>query len=305
MALALAATALALLAAACAGGAAPAGGRDEDGPPKRIKVVTTLALLADFVRQVGGQRVEVFPLLSPGADPHTYEPTPRDIQRVTQADIAFANGLGLEPAALRAIKPNLPPDAPLVLLGEEALAAAGRQAEGENPHLWLDLAYARRYAAIIRDRLSQIDPGGAAAYRENYRRFSAQLEELDAYVRGQVAAIPPERRKLVTTHDAFRHLARYLGLKLVAFVAAGPGQEPSPRDVAALARAIEEEGVPAAFLEPQIGAQGRVLRQAAADAGVPVCTLYSDALDDRVTGYVELMRFDAQELARCLGGTDD
>jgi ABC-type Zn uptake system ZnuABC Zn-binding protein ZnuA len=106
----------------------------------------------------------------------------------------------------------------------------------------------------------------------------------------------------VTTHDAFSYFADYFEFEVVAFVAEGPGQEPTPQDVANLARAIEREGVPAVFGEPQIGEETDILEQAADDAGVQVCTLYSDSLDDKVTSYIELMRFNADELARCLGG---
>ncbi len=116
--------------------------------------------------------------------------------------------------------------------------------------------------------------------------------------------MPPARRKLVTTHDAFPYLARYLGFEVVAVVAASPSQEPSPRDIADLLQAINDEGVPAVFAEPQLGSQGQLLKQAAADAGVAVCTLYADSLDDEVESYIELMRFNADEIARCLGQSD-
>lgn len=296
-----AATAALLILAACGGGGSPAAGPAEGGPPQ-TRAVATLPLIADFVRQVGGERVEVLALLPAGADPHTFEPTPRQIQRVAEADIAFINGLGLEPALRRVMEANLPAGVPLIPIAERIQPPDQGPAD---PHLWLDIDNARQYARIVRDGLAHIDPAGASTYDENLRRYLALLDETDDYVRQEVAAVPPERRKLVTAHSAFGHLARYLGFQLAAYAAASPEQEPSPRDLERLISAIRSLGVPAVFQEPQLGPTSQLLRQAAAEAGARVCTLYSDALDDRVTSYVELMRFNADELARCLGGESD
>ena len=303
--------ALALSAVAC--------GDDDAGSSGagKIQVVTTLPLFADFVREIGGDRVEVTSLVPTGADPHTWEPVPSDVKRVAEADIAFANGLGLEPAAINVIEANLPDGAELVAVGEEAArggaALVGSQEEGQhegeepsrfeemNPHLWLGIENVKLYALVFRDGLSEADLDAADAYDRNYEAFLTNVDEVDGYVREKTDSIGGSNRKLVTTHDAFSYFADYFGFEVVSFVAEGPGQEPSPEDVANLARAIDREGVPAVFVEPQIGGEGDILRQAAEDAGVDVCTLYSDSLDDRVTSYIELMRFNADELARCLG----
>jgi zinc/manganese transport system substrate-binding protein/manganese/iron transport system substrate-binding protein len=286
----------------------------------KISVVTTLPLFADFVREIGGDRVEVMSLVPAGADPHTWEPAPGDVRRVAEADIAFANGLDLEPAAIEVIETNLPENTDLLAVGEEVaragaeLVASQEQEEGEehegeapsefegmNPHLWLNIENAREYARVIRDGLSSADADGAHEYDRNYEAFLAELDEVDAYVREKTDPIEGSSRKLITTHDAFGYFADYFGLEILSFVAQSPGQEPSPEDVANLARDIEREGVPAVFVEPQIEGDGEILQQAAEDAGVEVCTLYSDSLDNRVTSYIELMRFNADELARCLG----
>lgn len=291
-----------LLAACDSDGQASSDGTNGGGP-SQVKVVTTLPLFADFVRQIGGARVEVVALLPSGADPHTFQPSPRDVQRITEADVAVVNGLGLETPTLRLIETNLRSGATLLRLAEQAVAA-GADSLGGNPHLWLDVANAREYARIVRDALAAADPQGTEGYEVGYQRFLEDLDELDRYVRAQVSDVPPQRRKLVTTHEAFPYLARYLGFEVVAVVASSPGQEPSPQDIAELGRAIGEEGVPAVFAEPQLGSQGQVLKQAAADAGVRVCILYADSLDDEVESYIELMRFNANEIARCLGGPD-
>ena len=295
------------------------GGNDALSDDGRIKVVTTLPLFADFVRQIGGDSVEVTSLVPAGADPHTWEPAPSDIQRVAEADIAFANGLDLEPEAINVIDANLPDRVELVALGEET-ARTGvtlvssqeedeesedeqpSEFEGANPHLWLNMENAELYARVIRDALSDVGSGDVDEFDRNYEAYLNDLSEMDAYVRQRTNSIGSSQRKLVTTHDAFGYFADYFRFEVVSFVADSPGQEPSPADVANLARAIEREGVPAVFVEPQISAESEILRQAAEDAGVQVCTLYSDSLDDKVTSYIELMHFNADELARCLGG---
>jgi ABC-type Zn uptake system ZnuABC Zn-binding protein ZnuA len=295
-------------------------GADEDASPNgKLRAVTTLPLFADFVREIGGEGVEVTSIIPPGADPHTWEPSPSDITAVTEADIAFANGLDLEPGAVGVIQPNLSSTARLVLIGVEAESAgaavaalpegfeedeeeAGGEDHGEDPHLWMDPRNAAIYAGIIRDALALTDPDGESSYDQNYEAYLSKLQDVEEYIVGKVAQIPEENRKLVTTHDAFGYFATAYDLQIVAFVAPGPGQEPSPEDIAQLTEAMRREAVPAVFVEPQVETEGDILEQAAADAGVQVCTLYSDSLDDKVTNYIDLMRFNADSLARCLGG---
>ncbi len=237
---------------------------------------------------------------------------------MTQADIAFANGFNLEPSIIKIIEPNLPDSAPLVLLAEEARDAgattrAGGEEEGEggaeaeqgegiDPHMWMNPENALLFIATMRDSLSDVDPDGASAYAANYDRYAQEVEEISGYVSENVDTIPPDFRKLVTTHDAFGYFADAFGLEVTEFVAESPGGDPSPQDIADIAAVIEGQAVPAVFTEPQIGEESHILEQAAADVGVQVCTLYSDSLDDKVSTYIEMMRFNADELARCLGG---
>ena len=167
--------------------------------------------------------------------------------------------------------------------------------------MWMDPANAELYVGIIRDALTQADPEGKSSYDKNYDSYVSAIEDVKSYVLDKVDSIPETNRKLVTTHDGFGYFSRAYGLSIVAFVAPSPGQETSPADIANLSRAMKDEGVPAVFVEPQIATEGEILRQAGDDAGVEVCTLYSDSLDDKVSTYIELMRFNADELALCLG----
>jgi manganese/iron transport system substrate-binding protein len=268
-------------------------GEEDKGQAAEVRVVVSLGLFADFARQVGGDRADVSTLMPAGADPHTYNPPPGRVVRLTEADVVVMNGLGLESPVEDTLKENIPSSATLIELAEGLPVIDG------NPHLWLDVRNAIAYVERIRDALVEIDPAGAETYSANADSYLAELRTLDAEVAAAIDSIPSDRRKLVTFHDAFSYLAQRYGLELTGVVVASPGKEPSAKDVANLVNAIAAEDVPAVFKEPQFNA--RILELAADDAGVEVCTLYSGTLDKKVNTYVKLMRFNASEMARCLG----
>ena len=285
LALALAATAL---SAAC-------GQSSNTADSTQVKVTATLGLFTDLVRQVGGDRVEVSTLVPNSADPHTYEAAPSQIAKLSHAKLVVMNGLGLEAGLEKVIQENVSSSATVLEL------AAGLPTLQDNPHLWLDVQIGMTYVERIRDALASIDPAGADIYRANADAYLAELRTLDQEVTAAVESIPPDQRKLVTFHDAYPYLAQGYGLEIVGFVVESAGKEPSAQQVADLTQAIRDEHVPAVFTEPQFST--RILELAAGDAGVEVCTLYSDAFTDQVKSYVDLMRFNARELVRCLGGT--
>jgi zinc/manganese transport system substrate-binding protein/manganese/iron transport system substrate-binding protein len=283
------------LVAACAG---PEG--DDSG---KVRVLTSIALLADFVRQVGGDRVVVDTLVPAGADPHTFQPAPRDVRKITQARAIFINGTGLEGGLVDTVEQNRQKDATTVVLSEglQALRTAGGKEPGtteDNPHFWLDVRHAMTYVQRIRDGLIAVDPDGAGTYRSNADAYLRQLAELDREVEAAVATIPAQRRKLVTFHDAFPYFAQRYGLQIVAVVIRSPGREASAQEVADLTREIRNSGVPSVYKEPQFNA--RILELAARDAGVQVRSLYSDSFSGDVTNYVELMRYNARQVSEGL-----
>jgi ABC-type Zn uptake system ZnuABC Zn-binding protein ZnuA len=274
---------LATLASACGG----EGDRQEG-----LRVVTSLEVFADMVRNVAGDRADVSALLPSGADPHTFELTPGRVAEVARADIAFVNGLGLEGNVQDVIEENA--GGPVVELTQ------GLDTIDGNPHLWLDVSNTVRYVERIRDALSELDPAEQEGYEANARAYLQELAALDGEMQVAVEAIPPGNRKLVTFHDAFPYLAGRYGLEVVAVVAPSPGQEPSARRVAELTETLRSESVPAVFKEPQFNAN--VLELAAEDTGVRVLDLLSDAFVDDVNSYVDLMRFNARQLQEGLGG---
>lgn len=248
-----------------------------------------------MVRNVGGERVVVEALLPPGADPHTYELTPNRVADVARADVIFINGLALEKAIQDVIDANA--TGPVIELAE-GLPVIGA-GEG-NPHLWLDVRLAARYVERIRDALIGQDPAGRTTYEANAAAYLGQLGDLDREMEDAVNAIPPERRKLVTFHDAFPYLAARYGLEIVAVAVPSPGQEPSAQRIAGLTQTLRDGGVPAVYKEPQFNAD--ILEQAADEARVRVLDLLSDAYADRVDSYVGLIRFDMQQLLEGLNG---
>lgn len=294
--------AVAVIAAGCSD--------DGDDAAAEVNVVTTLPLFADIISNIAGDRAAVDALLPSGVDPHTFEPSPGDVRKIAEADVIFANGLDLEPSLLRVVGANLSSDAILVELAEAVISAGAPTIPatgqgGPNPHLWMDPEIGREYAGIIRDTLSLADPGGSATYSANYGTYAATLADTAQYMRDTVADVPAGGRFIVATHDAFGYLARAVNFEIAGFVVPGPGQDASPEDISDLITTIEDLGILAVFTEPQSSVETRTLEQIASDAGVEVCELYSDALDDTVKTYVELLRFDAEELARCLGGAGD
>jgi manganese/iron transport system substrate-binding protein len=280
-----------------------------------IRVVTGLAIVQDLVQRVGGERVEAFSIVPPGADPHTYQPTPRDVQALQGARLAVWNGLGLDETAADLVAEQSLPDLTVVVLSEGITPMAGdehdHEAEaheeadehghahsGANPHLWLDPAYAVRYVERIRDALVEVDPANAETYRANAATYVGEINALDAWAKGEIATIPAERRKLVTFHDAFPYLADHYGLELVGVVLKSPGREPSAQEVAMLVTEIKQHQIPTVYAEPQFNA--RILELAARDAGIQVKHLYSDAFDDQVKSYLDLMRFNVTSLVEGL-----
>jgi ABC-type Zn uptake system ZnuABC Zn-binding protein ZnuA len=293
-----------LAAAGCtrsAAGAATGPDGNEDKPT--LSVVTSITVLADLVKNVGGERVEVKSLVPSGADPNTFQPPHRDVLVVSEADVVFFNGLGLDRTLRNVVINAARSDLPLVMLtdglptldsGFSSDPFAPPGPTRGNPYLWLDPRNAIVYVERIRDTLGAIDPSGAATYQANAASYLERLRALDAELEAQLAVIPPEHRKLVVLHDAFPYLAQRYGFELVAVTIKTPGREPSAQEVADVSRAVRQYEVPTVFTEPQLNA--RLLKLAARDANIKIGTLYSDSLDHHVPTYEALLRYNARQL---------
>lgn len=203
---------------------------------------------------------------------------------------------------------ELPPDPTYRFLGRAgtrifllAQSVLGSHLHGEiDPHLWHDLDNAAAYVRIIRDTLSRADPARASRFHERARAYLAKLDELDRRISAELAPIPRSRRKLVTTHDAFRYLAADRDFDVAGFVVPNPAAEPSLADRRRLSETIRNLAVPAVFVEPVRDRRASILREVADGLGVRVCVLRSDTLDGQVRTYAQLMLANARSLRRCL-----
>jgi ABC-type Zn uptake system ZnuABC Zn-binding protein ZnuA len=262
--------------------------------------VTTTTVLADLVAQVGGAKVSVASLVPKGGEVHTFDPSPSDVVKIGEAQLVVLNGLGLD-EWLGELVADAGSSAPVVQLAEGLEGVeylTGREpddpshaGESVNPHLWLNVAYARRYVARIASTLAAADPGDAAAYVAGAAAYDARLAVLDGEIRTAIATIPEANRRIVSFHEAFGYYAAAYGLEIVGVIVDAPGQDPSAGEVAALVDAIRSSGARAVFIEAQFSPD--LAETVADETGVTVVQdLYTDSLGDApVDTYEGMMRW--------------
>ncbi len=274
----------------------------------KLPVVASFSILADFARRIGGDRVEVTTLVAPGNDVHVYEPTPDDARKLAAAKLIVVNGLGLEGWIERLMKAS-GAKAPIIAatkgvrpIREEAGAPGPRREVRNDPHAWQSIANVKIYVANIRAGLGEADPAGAGTFSANASAFLAGLDALEAEVRETIASIPRERRRIITTHDAFGYFGATYGFSFIAPKGVSTETEPSAADVAKIIRQIRAEKIPAVFLENV--SDPRLMQRMAAESGANVGgTLYSDSLSPAggpAATYVEMVRNNLRELAAAL-----
>jgi ABC-type Zn uptake system ZnuABC Zn-binding protein ZnuA len=292
----------------------------DDGPPAadagaggRLSVATTVSPITNIVENVAGAHVSIVGIVPEGTNSHTFEPAPSDAAVMEDADIVFMNGLHLEEPTRELAETNLRDDVPLVLLGDETIGpdeyifdfSFPEEAGLPNPHLWTNPPYAERYAEIVKDELSALDPDNAASYEENYAAFVAHIDELDELAREVTATVPSENRKLLTYHDSFPYFAREYGWEVIGAIQPSSFSEPSPQELAGLIDQIREQQVPAIFGSEVFPSP--VLEQIARETGAEYV---DDLRDDDLPGehgdpdhsYLGLMVFDYKTFMGALGG---
>lgn len=298
---------LSLLFVACTSAGA---GDDREG---RVSVVTTVSPVTNLVQNIGGDRIEVTGIVPEGTNSHTFEPAPSDARVMAEADIVFINGLHLEEPTRELAEANVADGVDIVQLGEATIAPdeyifdfSFPEEEGDpNPHLWTNPPYAKSYARIIRDRLSELDPDNAEYFSSNYDELAGRLDELDATVREVTDTVPAQNRKLLTYHDSFPYFAREYGWEVVGAIQPSDFADPTPRDVAGLIDQVRDEEVPAIFGSEVFPSP--VLEQIASETGADYI---DDLRDDDLPGspgdpahsYLGLMVFDFKTFMGALGG---
>jgi ABC-type Zn uptake system ZnuABC Zn-binding protein ZnuA len=271
------------------------------------RVVASTTVFADMVKQVGGDRLAAVRSIVPaGVDVEDYEPTPDDLQAVSQADLLVMNGLALDRWVSKLVQAASPGITTLVLSDGLPVLGVGTSedediAQNGNPHFWLDPQYAKVYVQKIHDELVAIDPDGSATYDANTTAYLGELDELDGWIQQQVGTIPAENRKLVTFHEAYPYFAARYGFQLIGVITPSPGQEPSAGELAQLVDTVKAAHVKAVFSEAQFSPK---LTQTLADeAGVQqvVTDLYNDSLGDPpADSYIGMMRYNVGRMVQAL-----
>jgi zinc/manganese transport system substrate-binding protein len=274
----------------------------QDGVP----VVATFSILGDFVKNVGGDRVEVTTLVGPNGDVHAYSPTPTDAAKLSLAKVVFVNGLGLEGWMTRLVTASA--TKVLIVVATDGVTPGDMKDKNKtgrvvpDPHAWQSIANARIYVANIRDGLTKVNPAVASIYDTNTKSYLVKLDALEKEVKAAIAKIPADRRKIITNHAAFGYFGDAYGMEFIAPEGLSTDSEPSASDVAKIITQIRTQKIPAVFLENVT--DPRLMQQIAEDSGGKIGgKLYSDALsgpNGPASTYIELMRNNVREFEKAL-----
>lgn len=278
-----------------------------------LKVLAVESFIADIAQNVAGDRLSVDTLMPLGIDPHAFEPSPRDVVKITECDLLIINGAGFESwlqpvldstggkytivEASAGLQSRLPRE------GEAVEAHAGEHETGD-PHFWLNPLNAIKYVENIRDALITADPDGADAYTQNAADYIQQLKALDQYIQDQVAVIPLEDRIIVTNHESFGYFADRYNFQIIGTVipSLSTGSAPSAQQLAHLIDQIKASGAAAIFIET--GANPQLAEQVALETGVKVVTdLYTHSITDAsgaAPTYIDMLKHNALTIVNAL-----
>lgn len=261
-----------------------------------LKVLAVESFLADIAQQVAGERLEVETLVPPGIDPHTFQPTPQDVAKITNSQVLIVNGAGLE-EWLGEVLENAGGERLVIETSQGLSSPASRSGD---PHFWLDPNNGIHYTEQIRDGLIKVDPDGKTVYAQNAAQYIMELGELDAWIVEQVAQIPAERRLLVTNHESFGYFADRYQFKVIGTIVPSfsSGSAPSAQQMVQLIEAIRVTDTPSIFLES--GTNPALAEQVAREAGVEVIV---DLLTHSIAppgGYIEMLKHNTSAIVEAL-----
>ncbi|GAB4233216.1 MAG: zinc ABC transporter substrate-binding protein [Stanieria sp.] len=278
-------------------------GQNNDKP----RVVSTSTIIADLTTQVGGDEIEHQGILQPGSDPHVYEPTPKDSIALEKADLILYNGYNLEPGLIKMMNAT-GNQAEKFAVGEvvKPLDYEYKGQKEPDPHVWGDAKNAILMVEAIRDRLIELFPEDKQEFTTNAAGLIADLERLDSWITKQIATIPSDQRKLVTTHDAFQYYANAYGLDITGtLIGISTEEQPSAQTVKQLADSIQKANVPAIFAETTINP--KLIQTVAEEAGVKLAPqqLYSDSIGapgSEGDTYLKMLIANTKTIVEALGG---
>lgn len=304
-----AAAALAVLAALAGAGCSPGGARagEDTSAGDGLRVVATTTMLGDLASVLGGEYISAESLMGEGVDPHTYQASAGDLRRLRSADMILVNGLGLEGRmsdVFRGIE------------GEKTVVAAGDVIGGDSlryiggvpdPHIWFSVPLWKEAAEYVSSEIAALDPENAEGYAALLEDYLAELDELDGYIRERTAELPPERRVLVTAHDAFGYFGEEYGFEVRGIQGMNTSAEAGTAEISALADMIAERGVRAVFVEtsvPQKSAEALIAAVRSRGGTLEIGgSLYSDSLGDgEDAAYASAFRRNIDTIVSALSG---
>lgn len=286
---------------------------DDNG---KLNVATTVAPISSIVRNVGGTRIDLHGIVPDGTNSHTFEPAPSDAKILTKADLVIVNGLDLEDPTIELARANAKAGSEIYSLGDKTISPeeyqydfSFPQEDGHpNPHLWMNVPFAIRYAELAEAKLSERDAVNSDYFKQNLAAYIAVLNALDAGIMASVQTVPEQNRKLLTYHDSYAYFAQHYGMTVIGAVQPSDFSEPSPKEVAKLIDQIKAEKLPAVFGSEVF--PSAVLEQIAKEAGAT----YIDQLrDDDPPGepgapehtYISMMLKNMSLMIPALGGNID
>ena len=277
-----------------------------------IQATVTVGMVADLVREIGGERVDVKQLLGSGVDPHLYKPTRDDVSALMKADIVFFNGMMLEgkmAETLHSLAGKKRSVAVAERLSDERVGKSAEAHDHPDPHVWMDVSFWSEVAQVIGDELTAYDPPNTELYKERTRALRAKLDALHAYGVEQIGSIPSDQRVLVTSHDAFRYFGKAYGIEVEAIQGISTESEAGLQRVNDLVDMLVSRKVKAVFVESSVPKESiEALLLGASSRGHKVtiaAELYSDAMGDAGTyegTYIGMMDHNLTSIAKALGG---
>jgi manganese/iron transport system substrate-binding protein len=271
---------------------------------EKLRVVATTNIIGDMVQNVAGDRVKLNILIPGGSDPHTFQPAPQDVASVADAHLVLANGLNFEEFLDELIE-NAGGKAAVIRVAEgvEHDKAGPHDQKGVDPHAWMTPYNALVYVHNIEAALSALNPANADTYKAKAEAYEAKLEALDRWVFDQVETIPPDKRTMVTDHEAFSYYADRYGLDIIGAVipAYSTAAEPSAQELAKLEETITEFNVPAIFVGATVNPN--LAERVAADTGTKLVPLYTGSLGPEGSGaatYLDFIRYNTTAIVEGL-----
>ncbi|MBD2681157.1 MULTISPECIES: metal ABC transporter substrate-binding protein [Nostoc] len=272
------------------------------------RVVATSTIIANLAQEVGGDEIQVSGILKPGADPHVYEPVPADTRVLEQADLILYNGYNLEPGLIKLMNAS-GEKARKLPVGEAVKSLQLDKGKGEvvpDPHVWGSAENAIAMTNAIRDALIELSPEDKEELTKNALQLTNELKQLHSWINQQIQTIPEDKRRLITTHDAFQYYGRAYGIAIAGtLIGISTEEQPSAQTVKRLVESVKKIGVPAIFAETTINPA--LIKTVAQEAGVKLAPnqLYSDSIGAKGSdgdSYIKMMQANTRTIVEALGG---